>query len=321
MQLGITIDLDQIQEAQLSLKEITSWIHKLNIQLVRIGIKWSRVEEQKGKYQWKEYDDVIEFLNSNNIPTILVLGLKSPRWPEFYIPDWVNFQKPKMRSFHLQRSDEITPNDVYLKERLFNFVQKCILRYNNFQNIISFQVENEPFFPFGPNKWTISTHFLQEEIAYIKSLTQLPILLTTQGLPTTGILSEYLHCRYKAKKNIIKLADIVGFNVFPKFESKLFGLFSKMYTASSKEWNYLGKWLRKAEKEIWITELQAEPWELSEISLKNSATNKTCKPEFVQEYIRKLKNLGIKTILLWGFEYHIACAKEGNPEWLELYKM
>lgn len=322
MQLGTTFDIDQAFKFGLDWQKALKRLIELNLSPIRIGVKWNRVITHKNGQTWKDYDKIFDFLNSQNIPTVLQVGMKSPGWPEFYIPEYLNFLTPYMQSFKLDSGNEISQNDKVLVDNLFIFLEKAIKRYQNVSNIKWLQVENEPFLKYGPNKWRISKEFLEDEIAFARKLTNLPIILTAQGLPTTGIIAEYLRGRFNYKKLALHHSDTFGLNVFPKIRGKLLGR-DKIFTASESTWTYLQKWRDKARdlnKELWITELQAEPWGPSKLDFKDAYSDTTCSPKLVKQYLEKLKQLGFETVLIWGSEFHLASEKQGNSSWIkEIY--
>ncbi|MBN2015804.1 beta-galactosidase [Candidatus Dojkabacteria bacterium] len=309
MQLGTTFDIDYAKHLGLDWKNSLRQIINFGILPVRIGIKWSRVEEKKRKYNWKDYDEILNILEHSNTPTILVVGVKSPRWPEFFIPQWL-------------QSDI---NDSQFKDELFKFISIVVSRYKKIKNIKWFQIENEPFLKMRSTNnegriKRIPNNLLKEEVQFVQSLTELPIILTAQGLPTTGILAEYFKGRNSYKRKLIELADIVGLHVYPKFEHESLLGKPKTFEASSRAWKYLENLHSKARtrgKECFCTELQAEPWQTKQVSMTDAYANETCNPNLVNDYIHRLGQIGFKKILVWGTEWHLACKKHGNSEWIE----
>jgi len=313
MKIGVTFDYEQCTNLGLDWKEVLNYTVKFGIPIVRIGLKWSKIETEKGKFNWSVYDEILQFLERNNTKVILCLGMKSPRWPEFFIPEWLGFKGYK--GFKVQNNNDI------LRQRLFLFLEKAIKRYLEFKSISTIQLENEPLLKSGPQKGRIDQLFLIEEFSYLKTLTNLKIILNAQALPTTGIIAEYLKGRNEYKKKLIEICDAFGMNIYERFEGKTLGGFKKTFRAGKFVWRYLKSLINHAniyKKEIVVTELQAEPWQFGEVDLKDAYANRTCNPKMVLQNIQRVKNLGIETILLWGFEFHIACKMMGNDEWVKL---
>lgn len=312
MKFGTTFDYEQAQNLGLDYKEVLERIVSLKLSPIRIGIKWNKVEGKRKKYNWDIYDNILAMLDKHKIPIVLAIGMKSPRWPEFFIPEWVNLK--------LIENSVVSGEDIDLKDNLFDFISKVLKRYKDLKCIKYIQVENEPFLKAGPYKNSISYKFLENEINFIKTLTNLPIILNAQGLPTTGTFAEYLKGRNSYKKKLIKLSDIFGINIFPKFEGKIFNKANKEFSASCFAWWYLKKLFNKTnnlKKKCFVTELQAEPWQFGDVDLYDAYANKTCNPDMVRDYIDRLRKIGLENILIWGVEFHIACEKKGNDGWIK----
>ncbi len=313
MNLGTTFDYEKAIEYGLSLKETLNEIIKLKLSPVRIGLKWNKIEIEPTRYDWSIYDYIINFFYTKKTPIILAIGMKSPRWPEFY----VNREKFKSNRSVFEFEDD----EFY--ERLFKFIEKGIRRYRKFKNIKYLQIENEPLLKSGPNRETLTYNLLNKEVLLARSVSDIPILLTDQGLPTTGLMAEYLKGKYANKKKLVELCDCFGLNIFPRFEDKILNTFNYTYKASIFAWRYLLKLFNLAKskcKECIVTELQAEPWQLGNINYKDANKNKTCKLKFVKDYLRKLKLIGFDTVLIWGTEFHLKCKNEGNLDWMSIYK-
>jgi len=300
--LGTTFDYEHAIHLGLDWKATLQKIINLKYSPVRIGIKWNKVEKNMGEFDWKIYDELFNTLDKTNIEVILCIGMKSPRWPEFFIPDWIKWKKNK---FFYKKQINFSSEETDI---LLNFIKTCLNRYLKHKNIKFIQVENEPFLPAGPNKYFISEKLLQKEIDIVKSITNLPIILNDQGLPTTGIIPEILKGKYFKKLKLMKMCDILGLNIYPIFEDKwLFGK-PKKFSASKIGWKYLNFLINQAtkmNKKIFITELQAEPWQIQKVDIKNLERNISNTPEMTKIYINKLSKLQIEKILLWGSEFLI----------------
>ena len=93
------------------------------------------------------------------------MGMKSPRWPECHIPAWANdLDKEKQQA------------------KILNLIEKIILRYRDSSMIKYWQVENEPFFPFGDCPWR-DRKFLKKEIELVKQLDaqKRPVIISDSG--------------------------------------------------------------------------------------------------------------------------------------------
>lgn len=305
MKIGTTFDFQQAESLGLDWRKAFQNIIKMKFNPIRVGIKWNVVEVEKGVYDWSIYDEIFEYLTK--VDAVLVVGAKVPRWPEYFIPDWIEL-KGNLDSSLLEKG-------------LQKFILKVVDRYGNLENVKIIQIENEPFLKSGPNQRTLSLKLLEKELETVKKVTQKPILLTMQGLPTTGVVAEFLKGRLSYKKKLIRKADIVGFNVFPSFEGKVFERWNKVYKASKLAWKYLKylyKYSLQRHKEVIVTELQAEPWQFGEVSHSEAFGNKTCNPELVKDYLKRVEKIGFEKVLVWGSEFWLKCKEEGANDWIEV---
>ena len=58
-------------------------------------------------------------------------------------------------------------------------------------------------------------------------------------------------------------------------------------------------------KKVWVTELQAEPWEPGELVHKEVTEPVSTWPNMMSVSLHEMRSLGIDTLLLWGAEYWI----------------
>jgi hypothetical protein len=64
----------------------------------------------------------------------------------------------------------------------------------------------------------------------------------------------------------------------------------------------------------WVTEAQAEPWEARR---QTHAEPLSTRPEAIGELVNGLVGTGVETILLWGCEYWLWRADNGDPRWID----
>ena len=78
-----------------------------------------------------------------------------------------------------------------------------------------------------------------------------------------------------------------------------------------------GRWhaiAQKQHKTAWVMEAQAEPWEASATSF---ADPRSFHPSDMIDVFNGLKEEGFTTILLWGAEYWLWRADNGDSSWLD----
>jgi len=247
----------------------------LHFNYIRIGTYWDRIEKKEGVYDFSEVKKLIEKSESAHQKVILTVGMKGPRWPEFHIPLWVK-----------RKSEE------ELTIATMQYLEKSIKEFKNYSCISHWQVENEPLGPSGPHNRKISLDVLKQEVELVQSLDNRPVISTIWGneLSSRGFLPK-----------ISKISDIIGIDLYyDQFIKNPFKRHSYSPPKDSQE--KLKKIFSTLEKPIWITELQAEPWEASMNVYKSNNPPSMNAEKLLRNYKYALE-LNPEAILFWGYEY------------------
>ena len=288
-------------------EEALEEILNLGLNPIRLGAYWSEIEKGKGEYNFSLLDREIQAISRQKASIVLVVGVKSPRWPEFYLPLWLR-EKLSLRP-------QQTLEKSLIGHYLFPFLEKTVKRYRHQQTITHFQVENEPLNFSGPQWLRLGPELLANEVEFVRNITQKPIILNSWVEMNPRRRAERnLTLKEKSLETCLRLADILGLSVYPSYPGQP--------KIEEKDWQIFGEWLkraRKLKKEAWVIEMQAEPWpkEGEGKNFKDPYGNLSCSPNRVKYNFAKLQNLGFETILLWGSEFWLRCAKENNTLWLE----
>lgn len=280
--LGIPIDL-AIKEAL-----------KYNFSHIRLGAYWNRLEASLGHYDFRELLSLLNHFEKAQQPIILTLGVKAPRWPEFYWPDFIINKNT---------------NNSETQTLLLRFIKQVIEETKSFTCITHWQIENEPLDPSGPENLTISKSFLKQEIELLKQLDSRPVIINLWGndLLVRGFF-----------ENAAELADEVGIDLYYKqFFTQILG--KNIYRGPSQKDGALNKLIKSIKKPVWITELQAEPWEKNEQNYLSKNPG-SINPEQLKENILRANQLPVKEILLWGFEYWLWRKQQGDNRYLEIIR-
>ncbi|EKE19145.1 MAG: hypothetical protein ACD_9C00120G0003, partial [uncultured bacterium] len=120
-------------------------VEEMPIENIRIPIYWDQIEAKPGEFDFSQIDYLMDKAAENNIKVTLAIGLKVPRWPECFIPDW---------------SDQT--DNIAFKQSLFQMIDVVVKRYRDHLALEKWQVENEPFFPFGECPAPEPSWFYQE---------------------------------------------------------------------------------------------------------------------------------------------------------------
>ncbi|MBI2637777.1 MAG: beta-galactosidase, partial [Candidatus Sungbacteria bacterium] len=139
-------------------------LDELGVRRMRLSAYWSEIEKEEGVYDFSDLDWQVNEATKRNAEVILAVGQKLPRWPECHIPEWASTYSKSER-----------------QERLLGHIEAVIRRYQHNPSITMWQVENEPFLPFGECP-ALDEAFLLREVALVHSLDRTrSILLTDSG--------------------------------------------------------------------------------------------------------------------------------------------
>jgi len=302
LRLGITYS--PIQSRYLGQDQKQAYLDVLNMgfDIIRLGAYWKDIEKEKDEYDFSNLDWQISQAKKKRIPVILTVGMKAPRWPEYFIPEWV------LKEVTLPAGSDVSKSD-YLKRRTLIFIRKVLEHYNNERAICYWQVENEPLNHMGEKSWYIGNDFLKEEISLVRKMDKRnrPIIVNLATYPNKFL--RYLNRLLSPNNPIqeaIELCDILGLNVYPVVGHSCLGFDFRFRTHARERKEYLKGIINHAKakgKTVWVTELQAEPWEPGKLVHVEKDSPTTSSPQSYKLYVDELESLGIETILLWGAEY------------------
>lgn len=261
---------------------------------LRIMAYWEILEPEKEQMNFADFDYLLSMAEKHSAKVILVLGHKQPRWPECHHPPWY----------------EGLPEEEQ-QAVLLLMLEESINHFKKFEAIYAWQIENEPFFAFGPECLGISKDFYEQELAVVKGLDNRPIVVTDSGekgawLPTalasgdifgsTMYREIYHHKKQKYIKYLIPTA--------------LYRIKAGMVKTFSGINRFIG------------VELQAEPWFAQDVSSTPlSRQEELMNPEIFLENVEYARRVGFAENYLWGVEwwYYIK-EKKGEGEIWDLAK-
>ncbi|MFH0937402.1 MAG: beta-galactosidase [Candidatus Daviesbacteria bacterium] len=305
---------DQIKQAYLDILDLGfGWI--------RLGSHWDEIEAKENTFNFTQLDWYLKEAQKRDVNIVLTVGIKAPRYPEFYFPEWVIERFPKETSGKTRAVDH-NPELAWLA---LKFIEKVVKYTRDCPNIKYFQVENEPLVRvnFAGNRY-LSLGFLQKELALVTKLKQEKQKIeinhskSVWPIPIPGY-HDRTHLNHS-----IKLADAVGLDVYAKVPLSSFipFPFKNVYLTPFPFyfWNRVQSWYQKiiqAGKEAWITECQAEPWEHGSAFHIQKREYPSSNPEMAEKLALKFKAIGYKPILLWGCEHWYYHKIHGHMEWWE----
>lgn len=274
----------------------------LNLSWIRLGCYWNEIEKKPGEFSFSQLNPLVEFCEKNNVNVVLTVGMKAPRYPEYYLPGWLS------NKIKLENEGVITKKDKELLSYTLNYLEETISHYKNSPAIKLWQVENEPLDPSGPNRWKINIDFLEQEASLVRKLDhERKILINLWGneLSKRGFY-----------KDLVRIIDIFGLDLYLREPGQNFER-TKTYIGPSDPKSEIKNIIDKTKsqgKRIWITELQAEPWEPGEIVTKKF-NPQSFLPKHFDTNLSYVKSIEPEVTLLWGFEYWYLRKTKGDSRY------
>jgi hypothetical protein len=306
---GVNFSQKQAGIFRLDWKEVyTALLDDLGAKKIKLAVHWNLIEPKKEEYYFDDLDWQTQEAEKKNVQILLAIGMKTPRWPECHIPDWAK---------------DLTKEEQ--QDYILKMIGKVVSRYQNSDAILGWQVENEPFFPFGECPW-IDKEFLKKEISLVKSLDKKnrPVIISDSGEGSLWVSAA-------------KTGDIVGTTMYRKvwFDFSWLKIkFSFMPNSIKKiafylDYDYIfppNFYRLKAEiieklfhKKVVCVELQTEPWCQSTLyDCPIEEQEKTMNLDQFKRNIEFAKSTGFSEFYLWGGEWlYWMKAEKNHPEFWE----
>jgi hypothetical protein len=288
---GVSFNTIYAQELGLNWKEVyDAMLGDLGVRRLRLAAHWNMVEKEDDKYSFEEMDYQVEEAAKRDATVIFAVGKRLPRWPECHIPEWaINLSQEEMEA------------------EILEYLETFVNRYKKYDNIIMWQVENEPFLGvFALDHCNnFEKEFLQEEIDLVRSLDDKdrPIMITDSGeLSVWG--------------RSFNMGDVFGTTMYLYSWNSVMGEFRNWwftpgsYSFRENLWQFFG-----SDNEAIIAELALEPWlDKPVIHERTDVQLRRMSPEKFEKVIEFAKQTGMRKQYLWGAEWWYYMKLQGN-EW------
>jgi hypothetical protein len=256
-------------------------IHELGAKHIKIHINWNSLEPTPDNFDFSSLDYQVTEAEQNGVKLILVVGMKTGRWPECHTPQWLSAVPEH------ERHSEITEN-----------VSAVVSRYKHSKAIEYWQIENEPFLEFGdcPDWYYEETEtLLQSEVALVRQLDPKRKIIISES----GELSDWTEAA--------QLADVVGVTMYRSTwndAEKTFGLNPYSFLAPE-FYSAKASFIQHAyNKPVISIELQAEPWTAKPlIESKLEIQEQSMNLELFKENVEFAKQAKLGAYYFWGVEW------------------
>lgn len=278
---GVTFSWMYAEQLGQDPKELfESLITDLGVRYVRLPVYWSDVEVSPREYDWSTLDELVGTAQSHGVSLTLAVGMKVPRWPECYVPDW---------------AEVFDDNDQH--NASLAFIEETVNRYKGYESVRRWQVENEPFFPFGHCP-KITLGQFRERVDLVRSLDDRPIQVTVSG--ELGSWHESADA-----------ADVLGISMYRQTWNELVGYF--VYPITPDYYWFRASFVRDAVAKVIVSELQAEPWFPESIESRPLVDWYDQFPvELFEENVEFARRAGLSEVYLWGAEWWYALKQDGD---------
>lgn len=277
---GVTFSNRYATEIGLDWKDAyLKMLDDLNVKNVRLIAYWDEIEQTKGTYDFSNISWQLEEAQKRNINVMMAIGRKVPRYPECFEPKW----------------EKALTTDAEKDSALYKYVSTATLRLKNYKVIKMWEVENEPFFPFGECRATKSTT-LENEVTIVKNLDSRPILIQDSGEGGFWFPSY-------------KLGDYLGISMYRKIWYNFWGIFLGKFIYFQyplANWSYKIKadLLGVPYQRIIVTELQGEPWgPVINSKLSTEERDKTMSHQDFIATTSYAQSTGFRDLYYWGVEW------------------
>lgn len=276
MEYGVTYSAKHSRSLGLDWQETyLAILDDLGVKKMRLPVYWDIVQPEPDLFDWTELDWLIEEAEKRQVELILTVGQRVPRWPECHQPQW---------------SEELSTEER--QEALLEYIGATVTRYKQRTSVAYWQVENEPFLKYFGECPILDPAFLDQEIAFVKSLDTRPIIVTDSG---------ELSLWFQAAKR----ADIFGSTLYLTTYSSVLDrairypigpVFFKIKKNLANLIAHPQDWI--------IIELQGEPWgKIAYQEMTPEERAYSMSPEKFDEINHFISKTGFRIFYWWGVEY------------------
>lgn len=253
----------------------------LKVQSIRLPLYWDEIEKTQGTYDFKDVDWYMWDAEKRGLSVTLVIGARSPRWPECHIPGWANL------------------STATRDRALLAYVEATVNHFKDSSALFRWQVENEPDFGLFGECPPFDRDVFQKELDLVRRLDDRPVQLTVSGEMQSWIPVD-------------PKADVLGVSLYRTTWNRWTGYFTYPWPPA---FYRLQAWAASFFVDrVIISELQAEPWftdtEQARDANMGSVLFTADDLKANAEFARKT---GLPEAYFWGAEWWYFMKLHGHP--------
>lgn len=247
----------------------------LEVRHIKLSLDWNELEPERGRFSFEDADWQVAEAEKRGAKLLLVVGMKTMRWPECHMPEWASgFSKREQQ------------------KEILALLEAVVKKYKDSPSLLAWQVENEPLLKFGRCPWR-DRKFLEREVELVKSLDPShPVIVSDSGELSfwiqAGRIGDMVSTTMYRKVWFHEIDRYVEYPLPPVF-----------YERKAKYIDVL------FEKEVIVGELQAEPWGPGKLLYGTTIEEQNTAFDLAQFHknIAYAKQTGLKEFYLWGAEW------------------
>ena len=275
-------------------KTYEALLDDLEVRNFKVAVHWDEIHQERREFSFRNLDWLMEQAEARGAQVLLVVGMKTPRWPECHVPGWIEDSSKEEQQI-----------------AILAMLKETVNRYKDNPALSGWQVENEPFFAFGECPWKDDT-FLLKEVELVRSLDpEHPVIISDSGEFSFWIRAA-------------QVGDVVGTTMYRKVWFSEIDMYVSYPFPSVFYARRAGLIKTLYGKKVIGVEVQAEPWgpEL----LYNISVEEQKKSMDLERFVKNIefaRNTGLDTLYLWGGEwwYWLKKVKGDDSMWNEAKKV
>ncbi|HVM90293.1 MAG TPA: DMT family transporter [Verrucomicrobiae bacterium] len=252
-------------------------LHDLHPAHVRLLAYWSETEPQENRYDFSELDRQLDLAERYGASVTLAVGARLPRWPECWIPDWVN-------SLDMGARDQAQ----------LDYVKAVYDHEAGRASVIGWQVENEPVLNSFQSCPGLSRDLVSSEIRLVQANERARGTLRPVSTTDSGELSLWLHFAGET--------DALGVSVYRIVTHPFIGTIRWLLPADfyADKAAVLKPWIGN----VYVSEFQMEPWADQPLT---QTPIETQTAQFSLDQMRKnfryAERIELPAVDFWGVEW------------------
>ena len=253
----------------------TALLDDLEVKRLKVSLDWNDLESQQDEFSFEDADWQVAQAELRGAQLLLVVGMKTMRWPECHVPEWAK---------RLSKQEQ--------QEEILRLLEAVVARYKRSPAAAAWQVENEPLFPFGGCPWR-DRKFLGQEVALVKSLDESrPVVVSDSGELSfwlqAGRIGDIVSTTMYRNVWFHEIGRYVEYPLPPLFYARKAAYIDKLF-----------------DKPVIVGELQAEPWGPGKLLYDTTLEEQDAAFDIAQfrKNIAYAKRTGLKEFYLWGAEW------------------